>query len=68
MEHLQAYQARMKKLYVLDKFAFIDSDGLIYTSLGTQDNIDEYAIDYLNISWMYLLSQKVLRPKHSSTC
>ncbi len=50
MEHLQAYQARMKKLYVLDKFAFIDSDGLIYTSLGTQDNIDEYAIDYLNIS------------------
>ena len=40
-EHLQAYQARMKKLYVLDKFAFIDSDGLIYTSLGTQDNIDE---------------------------
>lgn len=50
MEHLQAYQARMKKLYVLDKFAFIDDDGLIYTSLGTQDNIDEYAIDYLNIS------------------
>ena len=28
MEHLQAYQARMKSLYTLDKFA--------YTSLGTQ--------------------------------
>ena len=46
VEHLQAYQARMKSLYTLDKFAFVDEDGIIYTSLGTQTNIDEYDIDY----------------------
>jgi len=49
-EHLRAYQARMKKLYRLEKFAFVDTDGVIYTSLGLQDNIDEYAIDYNTIA------------------
>ena len=29
VEHLQAYQAKMKRLFVLDKFAFVDTDGLI---------------------------------------
>lgn len=48
--HLQAYQARMKKLYTLDKFAFVDTDGVIYTSLGTRDNINEYNIDYKTIT------------------
>lgn len=48
--HLQAYQARMKKLFTLEKFAFVDTDGLIYTSLGTQDNIGEYNIDYKAIT------------------
>ena len=48
--HLEAYQSRMKKLYNLEKFAFVDTDGLIYTSLGTQTNIDEYAFDYKTIS------------------
>ena len=32
MEHLQAFQARMKKLYSAEKFAFVDTGGLIYTS------------------------------------
>ena len=50
LDHLQAYQSRMKQLYVLDKFAFVDENGLIYTSLGPQDNIAEYAFDYLTIS------------------
>ena len=50
VEHLQNYQARMKKLYKLEKFAFVDSKGLIYTALGTQDNIDDYSFDYKNIS------------------
>ena len=48
--HLEAYQSRMKKLYKLDKFAFVDTDGLIYTSQGTQDNIDEYGFDYRTLS------------------
>ena len=46
MEHLQAYQARMKRLFRLNKFAFVDRDGLIYTSLGTQTNIEDYLFDY----------------------
>ena len=50
IHHLQEYQARMKKLYTLEKFAFVDTDGLIYTSLGTQDNINEYNIDYKAIT------------------
>ena len=47
---LQAYQAKMKRLYNLEKFAFVDSTGLIYTSLGNQDNIDDYNFDYATIS------------------
>ena len=50
MEHLQAYQARMRRIYNLDKFAFVDETGLIYTSMGTQTNIDEYRFDYLTIT------------------
>ena len=49
-EHLQAFQARMKKLYNLEKFAFVDDDGLIYTSLGNQTNISDYRFDHKNIS------------------
>jgi len=50
MEHLQAYQAKMKKLYNLEKYAFVDDDGLIYTSLGTQTNIDDYKFDHKSIA------------------
>ena len=49
MEHLQAFQSRMKKLYDLEKFAFVDSNGLIYTSLGIRDNIADYGFDYKTI-------------------
>ncbi len=45
-DHLQAYQARMKKLFRLDKFAFVDKDGLIYTSKGTKTNIGDFDFDY----------------------
>ena len=50
IEHLQAYQARMKRIYNLEKFAFVDTEGLIYTSLGPQTNIDDYHFDYKTIS------------------
>ncbi|MBR2663048.1 MAG: response regulator [Clostridia bacterium] len=48
--HLELYQARIKALYDLERFAFVDTDGLIYTSTGTQDNIADYHFDYLNLS------------------
>ena len=50
IEHLQNYQARMKKLYKLEKFAFVDTKGTIYTALGLQDNIDDYFFDYKNLT------------------
>ena len=48
-ESLQNYQAQMKQLFNLEKFAFVDTGGLIYTSLGYQDNIAEYPFDYETI-------------------
>ena len=48
--HLEAYQTRMKQLYKLDKFAFVDTEGLIYTSTGTRSDIDEYDFDYRTLS------------------
>ena len=50
MEHLQAFQKKMKALFHLEKFAFVDTNGLIYTSMGTQTDIDNYDFDYQNIS------------------
>ena len=48
--HLQAYQSRMKKLYNLEKFAFVDDAGRIYTSQGIQKNIAEYSFDYQTLA------------------
>ena len=50
IENLQAYQARMKQLYGLEKFAFVDENGIIYTSRGTRHDIDQYDFDYKTIS------------------
>ena len=46
LERLQAYQARMKQLYSLERFAFVDSEGVIYTSRGTRNDIAQYSFDY----------------------
>ena len=48
--HMEAYQRRMKQLFSLDRFAFVDTEGLIYTSTGLQTNIDEFSFDYRTIS------------------
>ncbi|MBR1623747.1 MAG: hybrid sensor histidine kinase/response regulator, partial [Pseudobutyrivibrio sp.] len=50
VESLQSYQLRMKQLYNLEKFAFVDENGLIYTSRGTRTDIDQYAFDYTTLS------------------
>ena len=49
-EHLEEYQSGMKKLFNLEKFAFVDTDGLIYTAQGYENNIDDYSFDYKTIS------------------
>ncbi|MBR4904075.1 MAG: response regulator [Selenomonadaceae bacterium] len=50
VEKLQAYQSRMKQLYGLEKFAFVDTDGLIYTARGTRNDIAVYGFDYKNLT------------------
>ncbi len=50
VERLQAYQSKMKQLYGLEKFAFVDTDGLIYTSRGTRNDIAIYDFDYKAIN------------------
>ncbi|MBR0260630.1 MAG: response regulator [Selenomonadaceae bacterium] len=50
VEKMQAYQSRMKQLYGLEKFAFVDTDGLIYTSRGTRNDIGIYHFDYKNLT------------------
>lgn len=47
---LQVYQAKVRQLYSLEKFAFVDTNGLIYTSRGTRNDINLYGFDYKSIS------------------
>ena len=46
LDHFQAFQLRIKTLYTLEKFAFVDEDDTIYTSQGQQTNISEYQFDH----------------------
>ena len=49
-EALSKYQSQMKQLYDLDKFAFIDENGLVYTSHGVAENVEDYPISYKNLT------------------
>ena len=44
--HLQAYQIKIKRLFHLERFAFVGADELIYTSTGPRAEIDQYHFDY----------------------
>ncbi len=46
LDHMRAYQRKMKQLFHLDRFAFVDTDNLVYTAdEGIQNDIDEYSFD-----------------------
>ena len=46
LEHMRSYQRYMKTLFNLDRFAFVDEDGLVYTAdEGITDEIGQYAFD-----------------------
>ena len=57
---MEAFQTRIRELYKLDKFAFVDEDGLIYTSYGNENNIEAYPFDYRTIDQPQIL---ILNPK-----
>ena len=48
-DHLQRYQAKMRLLDNTEKFAFVDTEGKIYTADGQQDNISDYSFDYTSL-------------------
>lgn len=54
--HMEEYQTRMKTLFNLERFAFVDENGLIYSSSGYHNNIDDYAFDHTTIDGRRSLS------------
>ncbi len=51
LDHMRAYQRNIKQLFHLERFAFVDLDGMVYTAdEGIQNDIDEYAFDPRQIS------------------
>ncbi len=50
LEHMRSYQRNIKKLFKLNRFAFVDSGRLVYTAdEGIQDDIGAYDIDLTTI-------------------
>ena len=51
LDHMRAFQRDMKRLLNLERFAFVDADGLIYTAdEGVRDEMDKYGFDHLTLS------------------
>jgi CheY-like chemotaxis protein len=46
LEHMREYQRNMKRLFNLERFAFVDTDGLVYTAdEGVRDEMNQYAFN-----------------------
>ena len=51
LEHMRMYQRNVKQLFDLERFAFVDDNGLIYTAdEGIVDELDQYSFDYKTLS------------------
>ena len=51
VENLRKYQRKVKKFFNLERFAFVDKNGLVYTAdEGIRDEINEYPFHYLTLS------------------
>ena len=57
--HLQVYQMRIKRLFHLDRFAFVGADGLVYTSAGPRDEIDQYHLDLKSLNGPEILVENL---------
>ncbi len=50
-DHMRNYQRNMKRLLNLERFAFVDTDGLIYTAdEGVRDEMNLYGFNHLTLS------------------
>ncbi|MBR3748042.1 MAG: hypothetical protein IKN27_13890, partial [Selenomonadaceae bacterium] len=50
VDNLRGYQAKMKQIYGLEKFAFVDTEDTIYTTRGIRNDIDKYDFDYKTLT------------------
>ena len=51
LDHMRNYQRNMKRLLNLERFAFVDTDGLIYTAdEGVRDEMNLYGFNHLTLS------------------
>ena len=51
LDHMRNYQRNMKRLLNLERFAFVDTDGLIYTAdEGVRDEMSLYGFNHLTLS------------------
>ena len=47
LDHMRKYQSDIKTLFSLERFAFVDEDGMVYTAdEGVRDDMDLYSFDY----------------------
>ena len=49
-DHLMAYQRRMRSLFHLQRFAFVDEKGNVYTAQGVFQDIGDYSFDYQSLT------------------
>ena len=49
VENLQNYQAKMRRYFDLERFAFVNEEGKIYTADGIKHDIDEYDVDFFSL-------------------
>ena len=49
VENLQNYQAKMRRYFGLERFAFVNEEGKIYTADGIKHDIDEYDVDFFSL-------------------
>ena len=63
LDHMRAYQRNVKQLFSLDRFAFVDSDGLIYTAdEGIREEINDYPFDPQTITEPEIAIKRVDSP------
>ena len=53
----------MKLLFNLERFAFVNAEGLIYTSMGVQTDIDEYGLDFQSLAGPVIFVRNPLSPE-----
>ena len=51
LDHMRSYQRKVKKLFNLERFAFVDEEGNIYTAdEGVRKEADQYPVDLVHLS------------------